>query len=208
MAWSDIGANNNSGSENKTKYTKINGTVTGRILDEEPTTGWTHWIPQMNGGKGGSVDCIGRDCPVCAIMKADKEAGRPKRYNSSKRHKINFLNRETKEVEVLNSGETVFEQLKNIMIQMGDLANIDISITKTGQAKQTKYSVLPVIKMGISPGPLSDAEKALPKYDLATLSKPLTPEQITEFLEGKGYKEVFAAQDAATESNDVDFTAE
>lgn len=206
--WSDIGANNNSGGEGKTNYTKIEGVVKGRILDDEPVTQWTHWIPSMNGGKGGSVDCIGRDCPVCAIMKADKAAGRPKKYNSSKRHKINFYNKGTKQVEILNSGETVFEAMKNIMIQMGDLKNIDITISKTGTGKNTKYSVLPSIEMGVSPGALTDAEKALPKYDIASLSKPLTAEQIVRCIEGASLKEIFAAQETAGESNEVDFTAE
>lgn len=211
MSWSMIGATNNSndGAE-KTRYTKLEGTVTGRVLDDEPVTNWTHWVQNMNGGKGGSVDCIGKEtCPICQIIEADKAAGRPKKYSSSKKHKINFLNRKTGEVEVLNSGETVFEGLKNIMIQMGDLKNIDVSITKTGEKKQTKYAVLPVIKMGVSPAPLSDAERALPKYDLTTLNKPLTPEQIVGLLEGKSYKDVFTKpEDVQEESDNVDFTAE
>lgn len=189
MSWNEIGFNNTGDSgEKKTEYLKLEGTVKVRILDDEPRTYWTHWVPQMNGGKGGSINCIGKGCPICAMMAQDKKENKPKRYSSSKKHIINVIDRATGTVKLLNAGETVFEGLKQIMMQMGDLKSYDVSITRAGTGKQTKYSVLPTFP----PKPLTDEEKQLEKYDLDTVNKPLTGEQIEMLLEGKSYKEIFA----------------
>lgn len=210
MAWSDIGYVPGAGSSDdkvKAEYLKIEGTIQVRILDDEPVTNWTHWIPQLGGGKGGSVDCIGKGCPVCKIIAADKKEKITPKYSSSKKHMINVLDRKDGKVKILNAGETVFEQLKNIMMSMGDLKSFDVKISRTGTGKGTKYSVLPTYP----PTPLTDAEKALPKFDLTTVKKPLTEEQIVELMNGKSYKDIFSAQDTETvpdEESGVDFTQE
>lgn len=204
MSWNEVGAKG-FGDEKKTAYVKMEGTVKLRVMDAEPSTYWTHWIPQINAGKGGSVDCLGKGCPVCKIIAEDKKNGMPKKYSSTKKHMLNVINRATNTIEILNAGETVFDGLKQIMTQMGDLRNMDVSITRTGAAKQTKYAVLPVYP----PTPLTADERAMDLYVLEEAHKPLTGEQVIMLLGGKSYKEIFANNVSEDGDEGVpDFTAE
>lgn len=178
-----------------------------RIIDDEPFSYWTHWIPQINSGKGGSVDCMGKGCPVCKIIANDKKEGNKARYSSTKKHKINVIlrgaTRGEDKVAILNAGETVFDQLKQIMMQMGDLKSYDVTVTKTGSGKQSKYSVLPTFP----PTPLTENEQSLEKYDIPNMHKPLTEEQVKMLLEGKSYKDIFTQEESDTEEV-PDFTQE
>ncbi len=183
MAWSDVntnsGSNSNQGQE--VKYAKLKeGSNKGRILDEQPFSRWTHWIPQANGGKGCSVDCIGNDCPVCKAIKEDKKANRKTKYSKRKTHAINWLNRDTGEVEVLDKGNKVFAGLLVLLQQMGDLRNYDVNIVKTGEGFNTDYQVLPVFP----PVPLTEAEKNLEKYSVEVMKKEFTKEQIEKLMQG------------------------
>ena len=67
MAWKDVKSESSQQNDaQKVKFTVFEeGTIQGRILDDEPYTRWVHWIPKANGGKGGSVTCIGKECPCC-----------------------------------------------------------------------------------------------------------------------------------------------
>ncbi len=215
MAWNDVGQSEGSGgSGNKVNYAKLKtGVNTGRILDDHPESRWTHWIPQANGGRGLSVDCLGTStCPVCAAMAEDKTANRKARYTSRKQHAINWLNRETGEVEILEQGQKVFGGLKILLEQMGDLRNYDVKIVRTGETfNNIDYNVLPVFP----PTPLTDAEKGMEKYEADVLKKSFTAEQIEQFLAGATMDDVFGEGDAAngagasTDSNGltVDFTS-
>jgi hypothetical protein len=222
MSWQTIREKGGNSSEGgKQTYVKFPiGTVQGRVMDDEPVSRWTHWIPQANGGKGISVTCIEKGCPICAAIKADKEAKRKSMYTSSKSHAINFYTRSIKEngvvtpineMQVLDKGNQIFEGLLAILEQYGDLKSLDVMITRTGKDKnEVKYTVLPVFP----PTPLTDAEKALEKIDLNELTKALTAEQIKMYMQGKTTDEIIgnaaevpkATSANPTENLSVDFT--
>lgn len=190
MSWDAIlnsESNGNGGSSEKVKYTSFpEGTIKVRILDEQPYSRWRHWIPQANGGKGTSVDCIGKGCPVCAAISADKVAKRVPKMSGSKSHAINVLNRTTGDVEILDKGNTVFTSMATIMQQMGDLRGYDITITRKGKGTDSTYTVLPVFP----PTPLTEAEKGLTKYNIQELYKPFTVDQINQIMTGKSIADV------------------
>jgi hypothetical protein len=225
MSWTDIeakGKPEGEGGGSKIEYVSFppNTTTRGRVLDAEPKSRWVHWIPQACKGKGTSVNCIGKGCPVCAEMAADKKAGNKTKYSSSKSHAINFLTRSVapigggasevvNRVQILDKGNKVFEGLLGCMRQLGDLRNYDVTITRTGKDKgDTKYNVLPTFP----PVALTDEEKALTLYNLDEISKDLTADQIKMFMNGATYEEVFKKDDAAPAADSgaaglaVDFT--
>lgn len=211
MSWNDINNGNNSGAK-EVKYVKFPvGKTKLRVLDAEPYSRWTHWIPQANNGKGMSVDCIGKGCPVCALIADDKKNKRDKRYRASKSHAINVLVREqgsnpVNEVMIMDKGNSIFGMMADLMGEMGDLRNFDITVTRRGESLgDITYTVLPVYP----PTPLTAEEIALEKYDIKELRKPLTAEQVNTLLAGGSL-----VVEEATESNtadevagvDIDFT--
>jgi hypothetical protein len=205
MAWKDVKSENSQQNDaQKVKFTAFEeGTIKGRILDDQPYTRWVHWIPKANGGKGGSVTCIGKECPCCIEnAKHDKKS---KPYTSRKLHSINFLNRDTGEVEILERGNALFEPLSGFLDEIGDLRNYDIKIRISGKGKDMSYVPIPM-----PPKPLTEAEKNLEKYDLKEFYKPPTPEQIIMLMNGASYREAFGtgedSEQGEDEQIDVDFT--
>lgn len=214
MSWNDIAksSDNQDSQSKKITYAKLasGGKYVGRILDEHPFSRYTHWIPQANEGKGVTVDCPGSSiCPICKDIKAKKEAKQTQKYNSRKLHAINWLNRDTNQVELIDKGKRLFARLLDLLKDVGDLRNYDVSIRVSGEGTDTDYTPIPLPQK-----PLTDAEKALEKYNLNEISLKPTPEQILMLMEGKSLKEVFG-EDVATDDEpeadgeaqpDVDFT--
>lgn len=209
MSWNDVGSNvkqNNNNEGKKTVYVTLPvGSTKLRIVDEEPESRWTHWIPQANGGKGLSVRCIGKGCPVCTAIKADKAANRKTKYSSTKSHAINVIDRADGEVKVLDKGNSIFNQLLVLMGQMGDLRNYDVTITRTGESfGSISYMVTPVFP----PSELTEEEKAkveANRFDLKEITKAFTAEQIVQLMSGATLDEV-VKNDEEVVDEPVDFT--
>lgn len=212
MAWSDVNTkpSGNDSQKKEIKYAKLTSgqTYQGRILDAQPFSRYTHWIPQANDGKGLTVDCCGKaTCPICADIKKKKTSGEKQKYSSRQLHAINWLNRATGEVELIDKGRKLFEPLSSLLSELGDLREYDIKIRVTGADKDITYTPIPM-----APKALTDAEKALEKYDLNEVSLKVTPEQMQMFMNGATIKDVFGSRneettDAATEEQlEVDFT--
>lgn len=210
MGWNDIINDSKGGDKKETKYIPLKANPDGsavtyqmRVLDAEPYSRWTHWVQSANGGKGTSMDCIGKGCPACAKIKVE---GKSRQLSSRKQHALNVINRASGEVEVLDKGNSCFESLVGILEEVGDLRNYDIKIRVAGEGTDTVYTPIPMPAK-----PLTDAEKALVKYDFAELYPKLTPEQMTEMINGATWKDVLgnAAPDAVVGDDDkldVDFT--
>jgi hypothetical protein len=130
-----------------TKFPEGNTVI--RIIDEKPHTRWTHWVPQANEGKGSSVTCIGKGCPICELIshaKANKE--KPK-YNSRKVHAMRIINRTTGKVEINEQGKTFYQNLNNIRKEIGDLRCFDVKVIRKGTSKSdTTYTLLPLAPSG------------------------------------------------------------
>jgi hypothetical protein len=201
--WNDVGSSNNSNNSGADKIEFVqfpsSGTVRLRVLDDQPVSRWKHWIQAANAGKGLSVTCIGKGCPICAKLAEAKKTKAKTPYNSSRSHMLNTLVRSftpagtqapqpINKVQILDKGNKPFEGLLTIMQQMGDLKNYDVTITQTGEGfNNITYTVLPTFPQI----PLTAEELALPKYDIAEITKPLTVEQITQFMEGATSEQVF-----------------
>ena len=97
---------------NETNYIKFqDGNNQLRILDAEPKAIWVHWLANANNGKGLSVVCLGKDCPMCAKYRYDKANNVNTRDRLSRQFVINVYNRNTKRVEILQKGKSIFETL-------------------------------------------------------------------------------------------------
>jgi hypothetical protein len=209
MPWNEVGNKGNNNQSEKTEFVQFPsaGTIKGRILDDEPVSRWKHWIPMANGGKGLSVTCIGKGCPVCAKIAEAKKTKAKSPFGSTKSHMINFLAKSftpagsqtpqaINKVQILDKGNKVFEGLLTVMQQMGDLKNYDVTITQTGEGfGNINYTVLPTFP----PVVLSPEEAALPKYDIAEITKPLTAEQIEQLMNGATMEQVIGTNEETTE---------
>lgn len=178
MSWADVEGKGSN--EDKLGFFKLESGQTAviRVADAEPRSKWTHWIQQA----GRSVDCIGKDCPICNIIKESKQAGIKSPYSSSRKHVIHVLNKSTNKLELLEQGNEFFKQLLNYRKAIGDLQGFDIKIIRNGTKKNTTYTMIPM-----QPSDLTDAEKKLLE-DKIDLEKDLTPtsaEKILELINGK-----------------------
>ena len=218
FSWNEVGTENSTEKKEVNYLRFAEGSTIIRVLDEAPYSRWQHWLPApANGGKGVGVDCIGENCPVCAKIKLEKAKGTPKeniKFTTKKVHSINVLVRKDgkNEVYVLEQGNGLFGNLKDVMVMMGsagmtpDLRNMDIMVNRTGTGfSNTKYSVMPLMN---KVSPLTDEEKALEKYDLLNLKPKFTPEQLNKIIEGETLDNIVkeAEGEATEEEIKVDFT--
>lgn len=207
MAWSDVLDNNNNNGSDKVGYVKFeeDKAVTLRILDEEPTSKWRHWIANANNGegkkKGRSIVCSGKDCPVCEAIRKAKKAGIQPEYNSTMRHTIHVLNLDSNTIELLEQGKTFFKNLLTYQKAMGDLRDFDIKIIRSGRGTNTSYTIIPGEKK-----PLTEEQIAMyksNKVDLEERLKPYTIEQTLAIMEGKDPSEVFNNDDEENEEIEI-----
>jgi hypothetical protein len=208
MSWQDVknqGTNSNGGASTGVKYLRLEvGSTTIRVAEEEPYSRWTHWIPEANEGKGMVVDCIGKDCPVCAKIAADKKAKIKSKYSSRKLHSLNVIHKKadgTKEMVVLEQGNKVFNGLLVLLEQMGDLRNYDVKIVKTGTTfSDTDYNVLPTFP----PVPMTAEEQAMTKFTKEQIEKKFTKEQISMLMAGAKIDAVLGRNTDGTEAAPFD----
>lgn len=193
MAWSEVGNTEGNSNSSEIKYAKLAvGRTRIRMISEEPFSRWSHWIPQANEGKGTSINCPGKGCPICKDISENKKNKTKSKYSSSKSHASNiyvkehFLNgtiTNIGEVQILDKGNKIYGALYEIMQQVGDLRNIDVNITRKGEKLgEIEYTILPCYP----PTELTASEKAECEktYDLQNLKANLTIEQIQVLMAG------------------------
>lgn len=214
--WDDIEDNNNNDDIDFTKFQE--GNTTMRVIDEKPYTRWTHWVPQANEGKGASVTCIGKGCPICELIaqaKANKE--KPK-YNSRKVHAMRIINRITNKVEVNEQGKLFYQNLNSIRKEIGDIRCYDIKVIRKGTGKSdTAYTLLPLAPSGkfeMEDGKykfidFDDKDKELVDKDFNFDNFYIKPsaEEILDIISGKPFSEIFKKDKEENEEDiKVDFT--
>lgn len=204
MGWDNVKSMDNNNNSKDVKYFKAQqGVHIVRILDDGPHSRFIHWIQNANKGKGVSIDCIGANCPVCAQIKAERDAGQ-KQPTYIKRfvHSINVYTKkqngqDVNEVQVLEKGNNVFLPMKDSMAVLeamglgSDLMNVDLMIQVSGPANKPVYSINPLpqtINQNNTPDgkPFSELEK----YDCTNLKPMLTADQITALMNGAGLDEI------------------
>ena len=119
---------------------------------------------------------------------------------------IHVINRETGNLELLDGGAAIFNELKKYAMnpEYGDLREYDVTITKTGTTfQEIEYSVTPAR----SNTPRTPEEIALyetKKVDLSDLKdgKDLTPEQCLFIAQGGLWSEVGSVGQATESANE------
>ena len=137
MSWNDV---RNESTREKIPYTKFpEGLTKIRILDAEPYSWWQHWIPSTMTG----VTCPGGDCPICDVIKKQKEAGTSLTFNNSRRHALRIWNYSTNQMEVMIQGRGFMQNILALHEEVGDIRTYDIKIKRSGTDKSTTYTALP-----------------------------------------------------------------
>lgn len=190
MGWKDVksGANDK---EDKIPISKLaEGATTIRVLDDEPYSFWSHWMASQNIG----INCLGKDCPVCAIIAQQKANKDPnKKYNSSKRHALRIWNYSTNQMEILIQGNTFFQNLSTYNTEVGDLRNYDIKVLRKGLDTSTTYTMIPQ-----QPSEFKNTDKCV-EVDLKELLKPYDKEIVLQLMEGKTFEEIFKSNEDQSE---------
>lgn len=199
MAWTDVENSNNNSDNNKLEYTKFEPgkSIDIRIFDEEPVSKWRHWLPASKR----SVTCLGKECPVCKVIKQQKADGIKPFTNSTFKHTIHILNRSTGNVELLEQGKGFFEQLLGYMKAMGDLRKFDLRITRNGTGTNTSYVMIPMGAKDLTQEEIDMYEAN--KEDLVKKLTPYTVEQTQGLMDGVDPKEVFADINNASDKNET-----
>ena len=172
MSWSDAQGKSGGAPQNSSHMSiKPNQTVKIHVLlneGEEPRSYWTHFI-RCADGRSRSVICPGRDvCPGC--IKGT--------VKSRKRHAVNVWSYDDNAVKILETGNSVMQQMKLIYDQFGSLNEVDLAIRRTGSGLDTAYTVT---AMQLAT-PFEWGNKEL--YDIDILKSPDSAEKINAYLSG------------------------
>jgi len=194
MSWTDV---TNNGNTDKIPYTKFDkGGTKIRILDNEPYSFWNHWLSQQKT----SVTCIGKDCPICKIIKQQKDNNLPKTFSSSRRHALRIWNYKTEQMEILIQGQRFFTDLLVLHKEIGDVTTYDIKVIRNGDGTETTYNLLP---QQVEP---FDAEgKNIIEMDVADQLQPPTYEEMVMLINGKTWEEINASKKESEDDEDVPF---
>ena len=187
MSWKEVDKKTGE-SADKQEYTKFaEGNTMIRILDDEPYSFWQHWMPDLKRG----VTCIGKDCPICNVIRAQKANKETPKYNSTQRHAIRIFNKTTNRMEIMIQGKSFFGQLLTLHNEVGDLKTFDIKVVRKGGDTNTVYMMFPS-----QPSALSQTElDAITEIDISSGLQAPTAEQMVGLMEGKSYDEVFGSKD-------------
>jgi hypothetical protein len=165
---------------------------------------WTHWWPTSKR----SINCPGKDCPICEVRRAAKANKQPQVHGMSRRFAINVINRETNRAEIMEQGVGFFEELRDLrtdlLAEKKDLTDVDLKVRRRGTGQDdTSYRIDIDEEKQLSP---SDKEMIKNKTNLEEYFKAHEPAQILRLLQGEKWEDVFAskAQDAQDDSSDGD----
>ena len=195
-AWEEIerGSQNNS---TEVEYTKIKPgeVIKIRILDREPFSRWTHWLPkQMR-----TITCGGQSCPICAVVKAQKENKEDLTYSTSRRHILHIWNYTTNRLEFFEQGNAVFKQLASFNKMLGDITSCDIKVMRTGEKKDTAYTFVPEATSPIAESIIKEYEEKKVNFEERFI--PPDANDLKKLMAGATFDEVYG-NNQNTSSND------
>lgn len=142
--------------KNPSAFLKIKPSETVKgVFSGEPLDFYQHWQ-----GQKASVCALSLGAPECGLCKS----GEKKNF----RFRINILVKEDQgyySSQIFEQGGVVYDQLQSLA-QDFDLEKVVVKITRQGEGKQTKYTIVPL------PGVLSDeVMKKLLEVPLQDLTK-------------------------------------
>lgn len=184
MGWNDI---ENTNSNEKIPYTKfVEGNTIIRVLDKEPYSFWSHWMQNQQT----SVTCLGRDCPICAVIAQSKANNTKVPFNNSHRHALRVWNYTTKQMEIMIQGRNFMQQLLSLHREVGDLTTYDVKVIRRGSGTDTTYTVVPT-----APTEFNITE-GITEINMEEQFKAPTREEILMLMEGKTWAEINGTAEA------------
>jgi hypothetical protein len=211
-AAAEIEARKQAGGSGWTRWLKVqeNAEVQVRFLEQGDDVEWCwmHQLPAKEGQSyGDNEPCIntnddGQACPGCErglrrvvngfinviyrnapVWEEDAEGKLPRKDGKPVYNKI----AEKDQVFVWKGGVTVFEELDGIDATYRGLCSRDFTIKRKGTGLSTKYTIQPVMDSEGNSNmvPMTDADKALEKYDLKQFT---TPAPYDEWGQGRARK--------------------
>lgn len=189
----------------KKEFTKFAEGITKiRIIDDAPKVRWTHWMQKNQR----SINCPGRDCPICDIRRKQKANKEPYTHPMARKFAMQILNRGTGKLEIMEQGVTFIDDLKLVredLSKLGkNLIDVDIQVRRKGTTKDNTNYRLDIAEEY----ELTDIEKEIikEKVDLEEYFAPNTPEQILRILNGEDWNEVMYNNDdkEVASSNDTE----
>lgn len=186
MAWDDIKVGTAS-NKCEVEYMKLTpgNPVKMRVLDAEPFSRWTHWLPKQTR----SITCAGADCPICAVVKAQKANGETPQYSGSKKHIVHVWNYSTNRVEFFEAGNTVFAQLGAYHKMLGDIRSADFTVMKAGSGKQITYTFMPGAVAPVTQDILDEYQNK--KVDFVARYNPPKVDDVKKLMAGMSFEEVY-----------------
>lgn len=218
MSWDTAFESNKSGASVKAEFTRFPEGITRiRFVNTNLHTRWTHWMPAstLKGvtGKGRSVNCPGKGCPICELRKQAKMNKETPKYSMQQRFAANVINRETKRAEILEQGKNFFEEIREIRKEglnptdkdespRGELTEYDLKIKRRGTGQDdTTYRIDPDKVYPISEEDIKLIESAT---NLDEYFKTHTIEQIVRLLNGEIWEDVMKSeQEQQTQEEEV-----
>lgn len=182
------------------------GVTTIRVL-EPPIRKVRHWIQsQMN-----NFDCIGADCPVCAINREEYQNTGKNKYSKADRFFMQVIVRDESRgdyLAIMDASKTLATDIRMLQAEVGDVSTFDIKVVRKGTKKDTTWNVIP---QQISEMSEHDEELKKEMIDVKTLWEAPTREQWLMILDGVDPQEVFKTKisdSEVEEDEEVDFTVE
>lgn len=179
MSWDDV--RNESKSNEKENYTKFpEGTTMIRILDAEPYSFWQHWIQSTKT----SVNCPGKDCPICNVIAKAKANNETPMYNNSRKHAMRVWNYTTNQMEIMTQGKGFMQQILDLHEEIGDIRTYDIKVKRSGGGLNTTYTTMPT-----APSDFKFAEH-IHDVNMEKLFSAPSNDIILQLMEGKTWSEI------------------
>ena len=141
IGWDDI-SNSGSSTSEKVEFTKFaEGNTVIRVVESEPFSRWSHWMKNAKR----AISCPGKGCPICNIIQSAKANKEPAIYNSTKRHTLHIINRNSNKLEILEQGKMFFQQLLDFNNEIGSVTEYDIKVIRKGTGiNDTNYTLIPM----------------------------------------------------------------
>lgn len=186
MAWNDIGNNDRQSSSSASDLVQLEGQTRLRLLlpEQGPISNWFYSISTPNGDYRTWLSPEPKD---------DFFAKNRRIFRVRPMHAGLAYNYGTGRIEILESGNQIWEQIKALVDVGKDLNTRDIMITKTGTGRSTEYKVV-----DMDPTPFNVDVANAPKPDIqARYATPPTYEQVIEDLRALGFtnpEEIFSTR--------------
>lgn len=206
MSWGDIDKRNPGSGIDLGRFLKFEDgkSVTVRVIDAEPHMSYVHKITQVVDGKE-----VFRSIPATENLDDDYISKNTNRWPAEPvfAMRVKAYLEGGPEIKVLQGGKQIFKQIKKLFEEYGDVNTYDLTISRTGEGKETEYfvSAAPRAKENDLDIEALRAEVAEDEsLDWVNLYPTFTPEQQQKALTDAGFDVTYDPALKLMDSMDVD----